>query len=70
MPPLKGLKFENRAYPALRSSNSRQERESGTPLRAGLSCRRPALRDSIAGISNFFAHRRIQAQRKDLNRAK
>ncbi len=57
VPPLKGLKFEDGAYPALRLPRFVKSGEPGTPLRAGLSCRRPALRDLIAGISNLFATR-------------
>ena len=44
-----------RAYPALRLPSSPNSGEPGTPQRAGLSCRRPALRDSIAGMSNLIA---------------
>ena len=53
--PLKGLKFENGAYPALRFPSSPNSGEPGTPLRAGLSCRRPALRDLIDGTPNLSA---------------
>jgi len=68
-PPLKGLKFEDGAYPALRLPSSPKSGEPETLLRAGLSCRRPALRDLIAGISNLLAHPGIHARRRDVNRA-
>ncbi len=55
MPPLKGLKCEDRAYPALRLPSSPKSGEPGTPLRAGLSCRRPAMRDSIARTPHLSA---------------
>ena len=55
MPPLRGLKFEDRAYPALRFPSSPKNGEPGTPLRAGLSCRRPAMRDSIARTPHLSA---------------
>jgi hypothetical protein len=48
------LKIEPTQHSAFPSSP--KSSEPGTPLRAGLSCRRPALRDSIVDISNLLAH--------------